>query len=387
MNEGKPLRELTLLGGPLHRLGCRLGLVRNGTNTFPLGLALGAFLWVVLAVLALVEGITDDVFSLSVIGVHVRLLVAIPLFFACEALIAPRATGFISTIVRSGVVPTSTLPALEAAIGRATRLISARFPEAVILLVALVPLMVVPQFSLPGTSAAHDPSLLPGEIRWTGHWYWHVCLVVFRFLILRWLWRLAVWWLFLWRLSRLELCLVPAHPDESGGLGGLESVHIQFGPLIMAISAIQSAMFCEEISVGLMTFEGIYPGMALTVIIVAVMFIGPLFIFADKLRETRFRGMREYSTLAAHYVNDFDRKWLRPGGAPREDLLGSADLQSLADLNNSVGIVRGMRWVPAGPRLLTEYVLATLLPAVPLLLFKYPLAELAQKFVERLSGF
>jgi hypothetical protein len=36
--------------------------------------------------------------------------------------------------------------------------------------------------------------------------------------------------------------------------------------------------------------------------------------------------------------------------------------------------------------MLTEFVLATLIPMLPLLLFKYPLAELAQKFFARLSG-
>jgi hypothetical protein len=39
--------------------------------------------------------------------------------------------------------------------------------------------------------------------------------------------------------------------------------------------------------------------------------------------------------------------------------------------------------VPIGPRLLT---LAALAPLAPLLLFKYPLAELAEKFFARLVG-
>lgn len=387
LDEGKPFRELSLVGGPLHDLGCRLGLVRAGTDTFPLGLALGAFLWAVLAVLAFAEGMSAQVFSLAVIGGHVRLLVAIPLFFACEALLAPRATSFVNTIVQSGVVPSAALPALEAAIARSARSIKAPLPEAVFLVVALLVSFAGPQLNLPGTSAAHDASLASAEIGWTGHWYWHVCMTVFRFLILRWLWRLAVWSYFLWRLSRMELRLLPAHPDQAGGLGGLETVHVQFAPLILAISAIQSGMYCEELTAGLMSFEQIYAGMALTIIVVAAMFIGPLLLFADKLREARLSGMKEFSTLAAHYVSDFEGKWLRPGGAPRGDLLGTADLQSLADLNNSVGVVRDMRWIPVGPRMLTEYAIAVLIPAMPLLLFKYPLAELAQKFVERLSGF
>ena len=37
------VEAFSLLGGTLHRLGCRLGLVRNDTNTLRLGLALALF--------------------------------------------------------------------------------------------------------------------------------------------------------------------------------------------------------------------------------------------------------------------------------------------------------------------------------------------------------
>jgi hypothetical protein len=51
--------------------------------------------------------------------------------------------------------------------------------------------------------------------------------------------------------------------------------------------------------------------------------------------------------------------------------LGTSDLQSLADLSDSVGIVRNMRWVPVSTRLLMAVVIAALLPMLPLFLFKY----------------
>lgn len=376
----------SLLGGPLHRLGCRLGLVRGGTNTVALGVALGAFLWIVLAALALVEGLSDQVFSLAVIGGHVRLLVVIPLFFLCESVLDPRLTGFVRTIVRSEVVSRTALPQLESEIARIARCKDAWLPEAIFLLAAVLLAWIGPHLNLPGTSAAYDPGRTADGMALTGQWYWMVCLTVFRFLMLRWVWRLALWSFFLWRLSRLELRLVPTHPDGAAGLGCLETAQTQFVPLILAISAVQSAAFAEELSAGTMAFEEIYSGIVLVLVVDAVLFLGPLFIFAQKLWLTRVRGLGDYMSFAAHYVNDFDRKWLRAGGAPREDLLGTADLQSLADLNNSVSIVREMRWVPMSMRMLTEFVLAAVLPALPLLLFKYPLAELAQKFLARLTG-
>jgi hypothetical protein len=98
-------------------------------------------------------------------------------------------------------------------------------------------------------------------------------------------------------------------------------------------------------------------------------------------------GMAAYMSFADRYVREFETKWLGSGGrASCESMLGSADIQSLADLTHSISVVRNMKWVPISSRLLTQIALAALAPLAPLLLFKYPLAELAQKFFERLLG-
>ena len=94
--------ELALLGGPLHRLGLRLGLVRGKTNTTLIGLMLGPALWLVIVALALIEGVEDRMFDLVLVAGHARLLVIIPLFFACESWVAPRMTAFVATIARTG---------------------------------------------------------------------------------------------------------------------------------------------------------------------------------------------------------------------------------------------------------------------------------------------
>ena len=80
-------------------------------------------------------------------------------------------------------------------------------------------------------------------------------------------------------------------------------------------------------------------------------------------------------------MNDFDRKWLATGAAPGEQLLGTADLQSLADLSNSVGIISHMRLVPLSRRLLLTMAAAALVPLLPVLLFEYPIADLTRKLV------
>jgi hypothetical protein len=54
--------------------------------------------------------------------------------------------------------------------------------------------------------------------------------------------------------------------------------------------------------------------------------------------------------------------------------------------NNSISVVRHMKWIPVGPCLLTMMTAAAVVPLLPLVLFKYPVTELARKFLARLIG-
>lgn len=386
MEESGRFDNFSLLGGPLHRLGCRLGLVRGGTRTLALGLALGLIPWSILMVLALIEGTGQQIFSPSLVGVHARLLLAIPLFFLCESLLDPRLAMFVRTIVHSEVVPRHARPALEAEIARISRWKDSWVPDAVSLLAAVVFSVFASQLHISGTTAAYDPGRAATEMMMAGQWYLIVCLTLFRFLMIRWLWRLGLWCFFLWRVSRLDLQLLPTHPDQTAGLGYLEVVHAHFTPLVLAISVVQAAMLAEEISSGTASFEAIYPVFALVLVVVAALFLGPLFIFTHRLWQCRVKGLSDYMVFGSRYVNGFDRKWLGKDDPDRDTLLGTPDLQSLADLCHSVGVVRDMRIAPISPRLLKDYALTALLPFLPLLLFKYPVAELAQKFLARLTG-
>lgn len=390
MKECEGLSDFSLLGGPLHRLGCRLGLVRDGTNTTALGFALGALPWTILVALALAEGLGQVLFSIEAIAAHVHLLVAIPLFFVCEALVDPQFSAFVQDIVRSQVVPATARPALASMIARFARWREAWLPEASLLLVAVLMGVTSPQENfiayLYGQTAASDASSV-SAVTWTDHWYWMVCITIFRFLALRWLWRLVMWSYFLWRVSRLDLRLMPNHPDQVGGLGSLELVHTEFTPLILAISAVLSASLAEDLASGRLAFNTLYAVIAFTPLLDTVLFIGPLCVFAPKLRKCKLKGKSDYGELGELYVKEFERKWLGTGGAAKEALLGSADIQSMADMNAIVQKVHDMRIFPINLSMLISMAAAALLPLVPLLLIKYPLLDLLTSFFSMLLNF
>jgi hypothetical protein len=96
--------------------------------------------------------------------------------------------------------------------------------------------------------------------------------------------------------------------------------------------------------------------------------LGPLLVFGPRLAAARRTGLREYGTLAQNYVRAFDHKWLRGGAPADEPLIGSADIQSLADLGNSFEVVKGMRFAPITLNAVVQLAVVTLLPLAPLLL-------------------
>jgi len=81
-------------------------------------------------------------------------------------------------------------------------------------------------------------------------------------------------------------------------------------------------------------------------------------------------------------VREFDDKWLRGGVTAGEPLVGSADIQSLADLGNSYQIVREMRTIPFTKDTVVQLAVITLLPVTPLLLTMVSLEELLKKLLQ-----
>jgi hypothetical protein len=163
-------------------------------------------------------------------------------------------------------------------------------------------------------------------------------------------------------------------------------VHERFTPLVAALSVLACASLAESISAGTLTVTAVYPTLALLLLLDGALFLGPLLVFTDHLWAGRTKGLERYDVLAARYVSEFEAKWT-DGSIPEDaPLLGTGDIQSLADLGNAMTVVKGMRWITAGPRMLTMMAMAAAVPLAPLWLFRYPIGELAQKFFSRLVG-
>jgi len=118
------------------------------------------------------------------------------------------------------------------------------------------------------------------------------------------------------------------------------------------------------------------------VIVMLFAVLGPLLVFTPNLAEAKRAGIREYGTLTHAYARAFDRKWLRGGAPADEPLIGSADIQSLADMGNSFEVVKGMQIIPFTWQTVAQLAVVTLLPVVPLLLTMISPEELIQRLIQ-----
>lgn len=100
---------------------------------------------------------------------------------------------------------------------------------------------------------------------------------------------------------------------------------------------------------------------------------GPLTVFTPQLARSRRKGLADYGLLATRYVEGFEQKWLGGNSTESEELLGSADIQSMADLGNSYAAVREMKAVPFDLQDITRLAAATAVPLLPLGLIVFSL--------------
>ena len=215
-----------------------------------------------------------------------------------------------------------------------------------------------------------------------GWWFVYVSLPLAQFILFRWYFRLFVWMRFLWQVSRCELSLVPTHPDRAGGLGFLSGTVVAFAPVLMAHGMLLAGLIADRIFFHAAKLPDFKVQLAVVVAFLLVIVLGPLLLFMPHLALARRVGLREYGTLAQRYVREFDDKWLRGGAPPDEPLVGSADVQSLADLGNSFELVRSMRAVPFTRDVVIQLAVITLLPVVPLLLTMVSLEELVKQLLK-----
>ena len=376
-----------VLGGPLYQLFRRAHLTGPALELLRRRIVFFCLLcWVPLAVLSAVEGhlLGGPKFSfLHDIETHVRFLISLPVLLLAEITVHRRLRSAVRSFVDRHIVSPDELPKFQAAIDSAIRMRNSVIAELALLVLVFsggiwiwrneVALGVASWYASPRGGQMH--------LTWAGSWFAFVSVPIFQFILLRWYMRMLIWFLFLLRVSRLRLQLLPANPDRAGGIGFLGRSTIAFAPFLFAQGALLAGQIASRIfytGQSLLSFKLTIVGF---VCFFVAVILAPLLVFTPQLWDAKLDGLAKFGSFAEQYVMDFGQKWL-PRKANDEQLLGSADIQSLADLDNSYAVVREMRAVPFATDDAVWLLVASVVPMLPLLLTIMPLDQLVTEGIK-----
>jgi hypothetical protein len=375
-------------GGLFFKLLVRMRLMNPDlAPTYRRAIVLALFAWLPLLILSASQGLalgrSVRIPFLFDFPISVRLLLSLPLLILAENVIDLRTQMVVKHFIQSGLVRKNDHSAFESSIQQVLRMRNSFLAEGVIAgFVIFSAAFLRVEFS--GTSSTWQFLFSSSGATRTLAGWWHVIvsIPVVMFLMFRWVWRYLIWCWFLWRTSRLDLHLVPTHPDMAGGLGFLGLAQAKYAIIIFALSSLLSSQMGQEILFGGASLASYRITIFGFVALILVVFLGPLLVFSPKLFDTKRKGLLEYGALANEYTQSFERKWIRREAPEGEALIGSADIQSLADLGNSFEIVRKMRPVPFDlMTAILPMVAAAAIPFLPLLLTVFPLEEIVKNVI------
>ena len=375
-------------GGPLYQLLLRFRLIQPPFGH--LGLRMGvitALAWLPLVPLALLS----DRFASGVkvpflydFEVHARLLFSLPLMVLAELVIYIRMRGLATQFVERQIITDNLRPTFNAVISSAMRLRNSLVAEIGLLLFVVL----AGPFIWREAQALHSDTwyatVSSSSRRYTpaGYWYSFVSVPVFQFILLRWYYRIFIWCRFLFQVSRLELNLVALHPDRCCGLGFIGNVTLAFAPLLTAHSGLVAGFIANHILHEGATLSNYRLDLVGIAVFLLAIVLGPLCVFIPKLNAARIAGLRTYGRLASDYVAGFAGKWAGGAMVGGEPILGSADIQSLADLANSFAIVKETKLVPFGKDTVIRFLVVIALPLTPLAFTMFSLEELLSRLIK-----
>ncbi|HZS96418.1 MAG TPA: hypothetical protein VFA40_06550 [Terriglobales bacterium] len=376
-----------VLGGPIFQFFRRSHLAGEGLELLHRRLLMiTAVAWLPLLLLAALGRSAGNLGRLSFlhdVEVHIRFLIALPVLIAAELIVHSRLRVVVRNFVDRSLVLPQDLPRFHDAIKSAVRLRNS-IPLEIGLLFFVYPL----SLWLWNRRIALDVSTWyanPGG-RWhltlAGIWYVFVSIPLLRCILLRWYMRLFIWFRLLWHVSRINLNLIPTHPDRAAGLAFLGKSAYAFGPLLFAQGVMLAGLVAERVlyrGESLVSFKVQIVGF---VVFFVLAILGPLLMFTPQMARAKRKGLGDYGLLSQHYVESFEQKWVHRPPASTEELLGSGDIQSLADLGDSYAMVRDMRAVPFWLEDISRLAAATAAPLLPLLLTIFSPEELVTRVLK-----
>jgi hypothetical protein len=334
--------------------------------------------WVPLVALTAMSGSRASLVALlKDYRVLARVFIAVPLLIAGKPLIRERFRLMVKHFSDAGLLGPADSPKFRSILTTIKRLEHAWFPK-----LALVAFGSVSGFLFVRNHLMFDA---PWSVRVIGTsitqssagWYFElVTQTIYMVLLGRALWEWVLYVLFFWRVSWLQLQLVPCDPDQSGGLGFLGYSLTAFIPVVIAASTAMGSALCYQASHSVFSRASPMTVLALWVAVILLIFVGPLAIFGPKLALLHRMGSLQYGSLAHLHAEQFHEKWVQERRGHMGELLAAREIMALNNLAASFDRLRKMNPLPVDKITLIELTAAAAVPMIPAIMTQVPLTEL-----------
>ncbi len=306
-------------------------------------------------------------------GVHVRCLVAIPLLILAEGMALRVVRVIVLQFLENGLIIDSQRDRFIQIIQDITRLRDKAFPWIVVFALTLLWLM-----GAPDSLHAHELSwaTLDVGLGFGGWWFLYVVRPIFTILLLGWLWRIGLLFMLFYRISKLDLALVPTHPDRMGGLGFLEKLPKAFVLVTLAMSAVLASRWIHDSLYHQIALDTLKLPLLSFAILWGLTVLAPLYVFSAKMISTRKKAMREYGALLAEHGRLVHRKWILGQKVGEQAILDSPELGPSADIETLYAAVKNMRKFPIGKSCIMPILVPIVLPMVIVASTQIPLMKI-----------
>ncbi len=352
-------------------------------------LALALITWLPICVLAVFNGTVDDdpntINFFQDFLVHVRFLLVVPFLILIEKIVDKSFVNYIK--ISDRIIPNSQQPAFNKLVKRLDKLTDSFIPE-IIILVIIYLIVAFDRQNFAVSHSARNYLFIPGtrDLTISGWYYLLISLPIFQLLVFRWIWRWLVWLYSIIRISRFKLQIDPLHADQMAGLEYLNLVPLTFSFIIMAPSAVLSAIIGIDIIYNGALFKDYMFMVTVYVVLLPIILYAPLSIFTPLLIHAKIYGISMFGNLIRTHNLAYDKKWMDENHSQDEKLLGSIDNSSLADINGSYAPIQGMRILPIDFKLILLSFVLNVVPYIPLIFTYYSASELFKLIMKSVMG-
>lgn len=373
-----------------YRLQRRLGLIPpSGMGIKRRAIIFAGITWVPMLIWAALTNrlwsISGEDAFLSQFDVHIRCLVSIPMLVIAEGVVQQYAPHVLRQFVESGLVHTADLPKFRDLILGIVRLKNRLLPWFVILgiVVATMSVNVAWQPYAEYRSAATTANAR-NELTFGAWWFLLVIRPLFTALFFAWLWRTALVFILMFRLTTLPMALVPIHPDRMAGLGFIQHLAIIFSPVAFAISAALAGSFAYEIVFHGVNIMDIKFELIASAVLISALFLMPFLPLSLLLTRLKRKALREYGRLVTRHGRLVHRRWILGEDIGAPDILDAPELGPVADVQTMYQSVREMRSLPFSKHGLALIIVPATLPLLLITLLQLPIQSILEKVLKTL---